>query len=528
MRFELENLPLPATVASAAIALMGSEDVVDSFVEAGYFRRGAEEGDRGGDDSDEGYHDNGLYLALEGFHLTPLQTRHDRKVQFQRALQELIVSGNRDMLYSWDEAKVALSDVFVFPRVDLSAGESASKILATDAAFTANENEGSATMSSTVSVSDASGEELIGQHDPVPPTATTEILDLTSPRPKLSTQKFHPTPTKPLKSQRTPPHKRASASTTSVKSPTPKQQHRKQQQHSTSKLSLAAYQKILQKELGLEKFIRIFNRAISIASRPSIANRSDRTSADIAKLDRRITALESQRRSTLRDEATISEYQLRQKEKEAKLAASKLLRPLTSEEQYLVQKALYAIGPPDDILASLDADSVQRASMQTLQPGRWINDEIINYFLKNCLAKRDELLCSTQPGRKRSHFFNSYFVQTMFDDKNSHPAKRGRYNYNNVKRWSKKVPGKDIFNLRYIVCPINLDNMHWTSAVIYMEDKKICYYDSLGGTEWTKLEGLLEYVKDEHKAKKGKELEGWEEWELLGCPEDVPRQLNGE
>eukprot|EP00956_Cyclotella_meneghiniana_P000265 scaffold323_cov91-Cyclotella_meneghiniana.AAC.11 len=145
---------------------------------------------------------------------------------------------------------------------------------------------------------------------------------------------------------------------------------------------------------------------------------------------------------------------------------------------------------------------------------------------QNCLAKRDEKLCAAQPGRKRSHFFNSYFVQTLFDEKNNNPSLRGRYSYKNVKRWSKKVPGKDIFNLRYIFCPINLDNMHWTSAVIFMEEKKIQYYDSLGGTDRVKLEGLLEYVKDEYKAKKGGDMDV-SEWKLVGCTSDTPRQLNG-
>ena len=53
----------------------------------------------------------------------------------------------------------------------------------------------------------------------------------------------------------------------------------------------------------------------------------------------------------------------------------------------------------------------------------------------------------------------------------------GRYNYKNVKLWSKKVPGEDIFNLKYILCPINLNNKHWMSAVIFMEDKRIQYYN---------------------------------------------------
>jgi len=175
------------------------------------------------------------------------------------------------------------------------------------------------------------------------------------------------------------------------------------------------------------------------------------------------------------------------------------------------------------------------------------------------------------------------------------------------------VPGKDIFNLKYIFCPINHNNKHWTSAVIFMEEKRIQYYDSTaesddsdGGedddyydeattpgderTEKTvktvkkkergginkqnckrknckklkikgsklcdfhkkqlckrkgcfqlaqlevkggvceahsQLDGLLEYVKDEYRDKKGKELDVTK-WELVSCTKDTPQQTNGE
>ncbi|KAL3783082.1 hypothetical protein ACHAW5_002127 [Stephanodiscus triporus] len=55
-------------------------------------------------------------------------------------------------------------------------------------------------------------------------------------------------------------------------------------------------------------------------------------------------------------------------------------------------------------------------------------------------------------------------MQNMFNEENNDPELKG---------------GEDIFNLKYIVCPINInDNTHWTSAVIFMEDKRIQYYDS--------------------------------------------------
>ena len=63
--------------------------------------------------------------------------------------------------------------------------------------------------------------------------------------------------------------------------------------------------------------------------------------------------------------------------------------------------------------------------------------------------------------------------------------------------------------------------------MIFMEDKRIQYYDSMGGTDWAKLEGLLQYVKDEYRAKNGKETDAME-WELVPCKMDTPRQENGE
>jgi sentrin-specific protease 1 len=215
----------------------------------------------------------------------------------------------------------------------------------------------------------------------------------------------------------------------------------------------------------------------------------------------------------------------------SRVEVMKLMRPLTAEERSVVVGATtMGKGSPLEILASHEGDSVQRRSMQTLRPGIWLNDEVINYFLKNCLKNRDIKKCAKEQGRRRSHFFNSFFVQTMFDEKNRNGKLRRRYNYKNVKKWSKKVPGNDIFNLKYIFCPINVNKTHWTVAVIFMEDKRIQYYDSFGKTDVTKLEGLLQYVKDEYWVKNGKEMDEMDamEWKLVHCQMDTPQQKNGE
>ncbi len=124
---------------------------------------------------------------------------------------------------------------------------------------------------------------------------------------------------------------------------------------------------------------------------------------------------------------------------------------LTAEEQGVVDQATKkGIGPPEEIIASQDKESAHHKSMQTLLPKQWLIDEVINFFLKHCLMRRDKKLCKKEPGRRRLHFFNSFFVQVIFNLKNNYLNLTGRYNYENVRCWSKKVPGKDIFKLEYI------------------------------------------------------------------------------
>lgn len=223
-------------------------------------------------------------------------------------------------------------------------------------------------------------------------------------------------------------------------------------------------------------------------------------------------------------EAGIAEREERERvEEEARSRATSLLRPLTDEEQTIARNAIYGIGPEDQILAESETDSVQRVSMQKLRPGVWLNDEVIHYFLL-MLTRRDEQLCMDDPGRKRCHFFKSFFMTKLLDEGS---MSGGGYRYANVKRWSKKVPGKDIFNLDKIFFPINVGGVHWVCAVVFMLEKRIQFYDSMGGSGMDYMKDLMRYLKDEHQAKKGSPLPDEDKWRLVPCTSDTPMQQNG-
>ena len=229
----------------------------------------------------------------------------------------------------------------------------------------------------------------------------------------------------------------------------------------------------------------------------------------------------------LEEERLIQEERRRKEEEkkaeEARKAAMELLKPLSDEEKDRVHQALYGHGPLDEKLAVSSNDSVQRKSMQTLRPGQWLNDEVIHYFY-SMLANRDEALSAATSGRKRSHFFMSFFFTKLFDE-----GATNQYRYQNVKRWSKKVPGKDIFALDKVFFACNVNGAHWTCAVIFMQKKKIQYFDSMSGSGTNYVQGLFQYLQDEWKAKKGGEMPDLDQWELVYGHEgdDIPQQHNG-
>ena len=180
--------------------------------------------------------------------------------------------------------------------------------------------------------------------------------------------------------------------------------------------------------------------------------------------DQRLSAAEATSRFALEAARQDAAIAAREQAEAAAIAAAEaaaaaqanrsatLLRDLTDDEAATVREAIYGVGRPDEIVATSDTDSVQRQSLHKLQPGVWLNDEVIHYFLL-MLARRDEELAARADGgggggqkRKRCHFFKSFFITKLLDE-------AGGYNYKNVKRWSRKVPGKDIFALDKIFFP---------------------------------------------------------------------------
>ena len=145
------------------------------------------------------------------------------------------------------------------------------------------------------------------------------------------------------------------------------------------------------------------------------------------------------------------------------------------------------------------------------------------------LKERDEALCAANPARPASWFFNSFFFAKLFGDKS------GKYNYSNVRRWSKKfdvfqmdkVVFPIMFQMDKVVFPININKTHWSLLCIYVQMKRIVYHDSLNWSGRKYLEAARQWIVDEAKDKKGIANYDVSDWELIDREPHVPQQMNG-
>ncbi|KAJ1921196.1 SUMO1 sentrin specific peptidase 1 [Mycoemilia scoparia] len=144
--------------------------------------------------------------------------------------------------------------------------------------------------------------------------------------------------------------------------------------------------------------------------------------------------------------------------------------------------------------------------LSTLENGNWLNDEVINFYMQ-LIVERSKDSSKELPS---IHAFNTFFYTKL--------SKEG---YSRVRRWTRKV---SIFEKDIIIVPVHL-GVHWCLAAIWPKEKKINYYDSMGGTNTHCLEILLDYLGNETKDKLKKPFDA-DHW-VTSCPKDIPMQANG-
>ncbi|KAL4362506.1 hypothetical protein GQ457_04G003530 [Hibiscus cannabinus] len=114
------------------------------------------------------------------------------------------------------------------------------------------------------------------------------------------------------------------------------------------------------------------------------------------------------------------------------------------------EEVIYPKGDPDAI-------SISNRDVALLQPQTFINDTIIDFYIKYLQNKIQH------EEQHKFHFFNSFFFRKLADvDKDLSSACQARAAFERVRKWTRKV---DIFEKDYIFIPVNY-SLHWSLIVI--------------------------------------------------------------
>lgn len=258
-------------------------------------------------------------------------------------------------------------------------------------------------------------------------------------------------------------------------------------------------------------------------------------------------SLRPPRRLLKEQERLAQEERLLQRRALGILGRKPLPPELPLEQEELVERTLMKSGK----IAHMPGAGVESHDIRKLEPGQWLNDEVINFYMKLIEKRSSEAFQrrnQAREARKRLehnsytdgipdhavidgtrltdialvraakkkwngiwnvHVFNSFFYEKL--------SKGG---YSGVRQWTRKV---DIFTKDKVLIPINVGQMHWTCAAINLRDCRFEYYDSMHTRNPRVFTYLADYLAAEYKDKKKEEygpldLSGWTRYFSRQCP----------
>ncbi|KAJ8645586.1 hypothetical protein MRB53_007334 [Persea americana] len=175
-------------------------------------------------------------------------------------------------------------------------------------------------------------------------------------------------------------------------------------------------------------------------------------------------------------------------------------------------------GPFEDVIypkGDSDAVCISKRDIELLQPETFINDTIIDFYIK--YLKNNKI---QQKDKHRFHFFNSFFFRKLADlDKDPRSALAGRAAFLRVRKWTRKV---NIFEKDYIFIPINF-NLHW-SLIVVCHPGEIPYFTDEETKAASKVPCILhmDSIKGSHRGLKNLfQSYLWEEWKERHESSDV-------
>lgn len=184
--------------------------------------------------------------------------------------------------------------------------------------------------------------------------------------------------------------------------------------------------------------------------------------------------------------------------------------PRLSKDMAVEVSGALAQTDPNVVLSAAFKLRITQRDLSTLQDGGWLNDEVMNFYLSLIMDR------SCHSGPLTVYAFSTFFFPKLRGGGGAGPG-----GHVSVRRWTKAV---DLFSRDLVLVPLHL-GVHWAMAVVDVRSKTVQSYDSMGSRHEDICDLLLLYLKEEHRVKKGRDLDV-SRWTVRSVKE-IPQQKNG-
>ena len=183
------------------------------------------------------------------------------------------------------------------------------------------------------------------------------------------------------------------------------------------------------------------------------------------------------------------------------------LRQCNSDESRIVADMFARDSDTKIHTEAADADTeVHLSDLQCLRPGKWLNSATINSYLAIALKRAKE------KGVEGVHIANSFFMQKMDGTISTNKSLLRGFN---------KI-GVRICDLKMLLLPYNIDNVHWVAIVCNVQSRAITSFDSLTGSHHDALLKLKMFLESSEVCSTNDTA-----WKIMQRTDEECRQHNG-
>jgi len=137
---------------------------------------------------------------------------------------------------------------------------------------------------------------------------------------------------------------------------------------------------------------------------------------------------------------------------------------ITDDEVAFYVDITDAMGDDNELILTTEyTGGFLRHNLRRLAPKRYLSCDLINQYFSWLKSARPHYA-----------YYSTYFAAKLNEDDMYDYAKVARFNSPRL-----RITTCEIFESLKWFIPINIGNSHWVLLVVYMQDKKIEYYDSI-------------------------------------------------